>query len=300
MAAIPLVLYRNHIFTTTTLNTMFLGFSFLATLFAVPLRLQVVNGKSPIMTGVLMLPMLGATGLGSVITAAVSSKKNKLSETLTAATMLVTIGLALETSVSDSPQLEPKLIGFLVLIGLGYGMITSAATMFTTLEAPIKEHGKSEIDPLVRSGKSQAKANELIRSRTAPAQGIIAQARMLGGSIGIAMSTALLAVQQRAQLSGIVSPAELQGLSYIFKDLPEAQQAAVRKTYNDAFTETMKVCAIVAGIGIVLSMGTYRRGRVSLSEQRQQMVRDEVARRRTEHDADRKGPDSPKSSGRSA
>lgn len=142
MAAIPLVLYRNRIITATTLNTMFLGFSFLATLFAVPLRMQVVNGKSPIMTGVLMLPMLGATGLGSVITGAISRRNNRLSETMTVATLMVTIGLALETTVSDTRQLEPKFIGFLTIIGLGYGMITSSATMFTALEAPINEHGK--------------------------------------------------------------------------------------------------------------------------------------------------------------
>lgn len=143
MAAVPLALYRNRIITATTLNTMFLGFSFIATLFAVPLRMQVVNGKSPIMTGVLMLPMLGATGLGSAITGALSSKKNRLSESMTAATIMVTIGLALETSVSDSSKLEPKFIGFLAIIGLGYGMVTSSATMFTALEAPINEHGES-------------------------------------------------------------------------------------------------------------------------------------------------------------
>lgn len=144
MAAIPLVLYRNRIITATTLNTMFLGFAFLATLFAVPLRMQVVNGKSPIMTGVLMLPMLGATGLGSAITGAISSKKNRLSETMTVATLMVTIGLALETTVSDSSRLEPKFVGFLAIIGLGYGMITSSATMFTAIEAPISEHGKHD------------------------------------------------------------------------------------------------------------------------------------------------------------
>ncbi|KAJ4418989.1 hypothetical protein N0V82_005214 [Gnomoniopsis sp. IMI 355080] len=226
------------------------------------------------MTGVLMLPMLGATGLGSAITGAISSKKNRLSETMTVATVMVTIGLALETTVSDSPQLEPKFVGFLAIIGLGYGMITSSATMFTTMEAPISEH--------------------------APAQGIIAQARMLGGSVGISMSTALLALQQRAQLIGIVPAAELQGLSNTLKSLSDSQQAAVRKTYNDAYTRTMMVCAIVAGVGIILTMGTLRRGRVSLSEQREQMVRKEIARRQTEHDLNRKEAFSSKSSGRSA
>lgn len=105
---------------------------------------------------------------------------------------------------------------------------------------------------------------------------------MLGGSIGIAMSSAVLAAQQRSQLAGVVSSSELSNLQNSSSDLTLAQYDAIRKTYNDAFTETMKVCAIVAGIGVVLTMGTYRRGRVSLEAQRAQQVRAEIERRRAE------------------
>lgn len=150
MAAIPLILYENRVFTCTTISTTFLGFAFLATLYAVPLRLQVVNQQTPIMAGVMMLPMLGATGIGSMVTGRLSKNQNRLCESMTVATVMVTLGLALETTVSDSEQVEPKFIGFLVLVGLGYGMITSSATIFTTLEAPIAEHGKPEV---FQSGK---------------------------------------------------------------------------------------------------------------------------------------------------
>lgn len=143
MAALPLILVRNRVFTAVILNTIFLGFAYLATLYAVPLRLQVVNEKSPVIAGVMMLPMLGGTGIGSVLTGALSKRRNRLSETMTVASALVTLGLALETTVSDSAELEPKFLGFLVFIGLGYGMITSSATIFTAIEAPIHEHGES-------------------------------------------------------------------------------------------------------------------------------------------------------------
>lgn len=147
MAALPLVLIRNRVFAAVILNTIFLGFAYLATLYAVPLRLQVVNDKSPVISGVMMLPMLGGTGIGTVITGALSKRRNRLSETMTVASALVTLGLALETTVSDSAELEPKFLGFLVFIGLGYGMITSSATMFTAMEAPITEHGKFSQPP---------------------------------------------------------------------------------------------------------------------------------------------------------
>ncbi|KAG8167118.1 hypothetical protein KVR01_002807 [Diaporthe batatas] len=249
MAALPLVLFRNRVFVAAILNTIFLGFAYLATLYAVPLRLQVVNGKSPVTAGVMMLPMLGATGFGSAIAGALSSRQNRLSETMTVASVLVTLGLALETTVSDSYELEPKFLGFMVFIGLGYGMITASATMFTSLEATIAEH--------------------------APAQGIIAQSRMLGGSIGIAMSTAVLAVQQKEQLGSTIPP---EGPATLASTSP----ADIRKTYNDAFTQTMKVCAIIAGIGVLLTLGTYRRNRGSLDEQRGEQVRNENQRREAE------------------
>lgn len=112
----------------------------------------------------------------------------------------------------------------------------------------------------------------------APAQGIISQSRMLGGSIGIAMSTAVLAVEQRRQLGGTVPTDQLSALV-------SSSQADIRKTYNDAFTQTMQVCAIIAGVGVLLTMGTYRRNRGSLEEQRGEQVRVENERREAEKSA---------------
>lgn len=108
---------------------------------------------------------------------------------------------------------------------------------------------------------------------------------MLGGSIGIAMSSAVLAAQQTSQLAGIVSPSALSSLQSSGSSLTPAQYAAIRKTYNDSFKETMQVCAIVASIGVLVTMGTYRRQRVPLHAQREQQVRDEIERRRAEKEA---------------
>lgn len=68
--------------------------------------------------------------------------------------------------------------------------------------------------------------------------------------------------------------------------------------YNSAFTQTMKICAIVAGCSVLLTMGTFRRNRTTLVAQRAQQVQEEMARRRME--SIRKEPASSKSSERSA
>lgn len=81
--------------------------------------------------------------------------------------------------------------------------------------------------------------------------------------------------------------------------LSDAQKAILRKAYNDSFTETMKVCAIVAGIGAILTVGTYRRNRKSLNEMRKDQIQEEVARRQQEKNELRMARDNTISSSRS-
>lgn len=89
------------------------------------------------------------------------------------------------------------------------------------------------------------------------------------------MSTAVLAAEQTKQLGGPIPP---EGFAALVSTSP----ADIRKTYNDAFTRTMQVGAIIAGVGVLLTMGTYRRNRGSLEEQRDQQVHAENQRREAE------------------
>ncbi|EOO03912.1 putative mfs multidrug protein [Phaeoacremonium minimum UCRPA7] len=204
---------------------------------------------------VIAAPMLGGVAIGSSMGGAISGKKNRIFETLVAATILIMVGCALETTVSDSYNFEPKVLGFLVFIGFGFGLSASSSTMMTVIEASIQDH--------------------------APAQGILAQTRIFGGSIGIASSSAILGVKQRTQLGGVVSSSALTGGT---QDLTSTQLSAIRKAYNDAFTETMMVCAIVAGVGILLTLGVYRRNRMTIEEQRKEQIREETERRKAQRD----------------
>ncbi len=106
----------------------------------------------------------------------------------------------------------------------------------------------------------------------------MAQVRVLGGSIGIAASSAILAVHQKDQLAGIVPPQALaMGTS---AGLTDFQAAAVRRAFADAFTEDMKVCAAVAGVGLLIAFGTYRRKPLTIKATREAQVEEEKERRR--------------------
>jgi len=115
---------------------------------------------------------------------------------------------------------------------------------------------------------------------TAVAQGVVAQARVFGGSIGIAASTAILGAMQRSELSGIVTPEQLSTLQTSTRTMTPAQLHAVRQAYSDSFSEVMKVCAAISAACAVACALAYRRHGVDLQARREEQMReeDEMAR----------------------
>jgi hypothetical protein len=85
---------------------------------------------------------------------------------------------------------------------------------------------------------------------------------------------------QGSHLAGIVSNAELATLQTSAKTLTAEQLLAVRQTYADAFTEDMKVCAIVSGIGVLFTLCTFRRNPEPVWEVRRRRMAAEQSRLR--------------------
>lgn len=107
----------------------------------------------------------------------------------------------------------------------------------------------------------------------------MAQARVLGGSIGIASSTAILGAMQRSELKGIVTPEQLSTLQISARTMTPAQLHAVRQAYSDSFSEGMKVCAAISAACVLACLLTYRRHGVDLAERRaEQSKQDEELR----------------------
>jgi hypothetical protein len=146
-AAMPMKLMRNRVYVCGVLNTMLLGFPYLLSIYTFPIRFQVVHGKSALDAGLMLLPMLAATASGSMLTGLINRDKNRLFETLLAACLLMLLGCALATTATPSQAIEAKILGFLVFIGLGFGLSASASTMLGVAEAPIREHGKQPSSP---------------------------------------------------------------------------------------------------------------------------------------------------------
>lgn len=141
-AALPMRLFRNRMYVAGVLTNLFLGFPFILLIYAFPLRLQVVNGKSSLLAGIMLLPMLASSAVGSVLAGAINRRVDRTCETQVLAACLVALGCGLLSTLSSSYELEPKALGFLVFCGLGFGLAVAAATMVGNLQASVRDHCK--------------------------------------------------------------------------------------------------------------------------------------------------------------
>lgn len=107
--------------------------------------------------------------------------------------------------------------------------------------------------------------------------------RILGGSLGIAASSAILGGKTRRDLTGAsaLSPEALSHLASGPGAVDEEQWALIRRVYTDALKEDMIVCCAVLGAAMVVTLGVYRRGRLSMQETMAQRHREEAQRRRS-------------------
>ncbi|KAF7896141.1 hypothetical protein EAF00_006156 [Botryotinia globosa] len=248
----PWRLIKNRVYMFGLATTLLMGFPYFVAIYSLPLRFQVVNGKSPLTAGLGLLPMLGSTAIASLLGGMLNGTKNRVFLTLLVGSGLSVIGTSSLSTLSNTEYVEAKIYGFLVFVGSGFGLTVSTVSMLSNYESSIRDH--------------------------AVAQGTTSQARILGGSIGIAASTAILGLVQQTQLTGIVSLEQLASLESSGKSMTDSQLHAVRQAYSDSFSEDMKVCAIVAGVCVSVTVGTWKKNPVTIEQRLREQIAEEVQR----------------------
>ncbi|KAG8426740.1 hypothetical protein J3459_007873 [Metarhizium acridum] len=219
---LPLGIFRSVVYTSGVINTLLLGLPYLLLIYIVPLRIQIVGDKSALLAGVMLLPMLVAVALGSIVSGAVNSKTPGITETLLAGSCLMLLGCGLSTTLSTQELDSAKLLGFIALCGMGFGLTVSSSTMIASIKVAPKHY--------------------------APAQGILAQLRIFGGSLGIAASTAILRTKTH------------RGLLPVGKRGSQAhgsQSQSAKMTFAEAFRTDMMVATAVSGAAVIVALVAY-------------------------------------------
>lgn len=192
------------------------------------------------MASIHILPLLGACATGSFLGGALSSKRNNTSYTLVTAACLQLLGVTLMSIIS--PKHMAVQYVFQVTFGLGVGLCFSAATIMTNLIAPEQ------------------------RTRAA-AQGAVAQARVLGGCIGLAICTVVFNRHVNTSLESKLTPDQLRQIHrspVAGLQLPVEMQDIVKSVYSEAFAEETRLMVVMCAVMVAASICTLERHPPSL------------------------------------
>ncbi|KAF9871550.1 MFS multidrug transporter [Colletotrichum karsti] len=138
------------------------GAPYVVLIVAIPERMQVLEHENPFKAGTHLLPMLSGTAMGSFLAGAICRKYNHTAFLMTMASATQLLGVGLMMLVADVDSSFDLGYAFTFVIGLGVGVSFGSSTIVAAVEKD-----------------------------KAVAQGAIAQARVLGSCIGVAICTVL-------------------------------------------------------------------------------------------------------------
>ncbi|KAH8586548.1 major facilitator superfamily transporter [Bisporella sp. PMI_857] len=225
------------------MTTLMAGFVQFSAVFSIPLRAQVVDLKSPVQAGIRLLPLVSATAVGSLVGGGASAKKNLTFFTMTIAMALVVVGSGLLSTLPSSGNETRSIYGYEIILGFGLGMSVSTATFMTSMEVEFVDH--------------------------AVAQGLVAQARILGGSFGLVASTILMNNHIESTLTGQVTNEALKRIfisPFSILDYGLEAAALFRESYINAFTQDMRICLYIAVVGLLSSICIWQRNPPTVAE----------------------------------
>ncbi|PNY25087.1 MFS-type transporter [Tolypocladium capitatum] len=240
----PMRLMTRRVYVAGLVVTFLTGIPYISLSIVIPERFQIVDGERVLMAGVHIIPLLGACAVGSFLGGALSSRRNNTSYTLVGASCLQLLGVGLMTTIAGTHTSEAAQYGYQAIFGLGVGLSFSAATIMTNILAA---------EPSVR----------------ASAQGAVAQARVLGGCIGLSICTVLFNVHVNRHLGNDLTAEQLDKLHrspLSGLQLPDDLRDLVKAVYVGAFGEEIQVMGLACAVMVVVSLFTLERHPTPLTQ----------------------------------
>ncbi|CAL9506832.1 Putative multidrug resistance protein MdtD [Streptomyces sp. enrichment culture] len=163
---IPLRLFRNRTITLASVASLFVGIAMFAGTVYFSQYFQLARDKSPTMSGVMTIPMIGGLFVSSTVSGLIITKTGKWKSWLLAGGVLLTAGLGLLSSMRyDTPYWH---IGvFMALMGLGVGMMMQNLVLCTQ--------------------------NQVAPSDLGAASSVVTFFRSLGGAVGVSVLGSVMA-----------------------------------------------------------------------------------------------------------
>lgn len=174
---IPLKLFKNSIFTVSSILSVLSGLILLGTIIFLPEYQQIVRGYSPIKSGLLLLPLVGGLFTASLVSGRLISKYGKYRIFPIFGTIVISIGLFLFSHIQQNTP-QSTLSIWMFITGIGIGSFMQVMTLATQ--------------------------NSVDRSYMGTATSIVTFFRSIGSSIGTAIFGIILTTSFTANLTSLI------------------------------------------------------------------------------------------------
>ncbi|MEU1184061.1 MDR family MFS transporter [Streptomyces sp. NPDC005820] len=232
---LPLKLFRIRTFTLSAVISFIVGFAMFGAMTYLPTFLQVVQGVSPTMSGVHMLPMVAGMLLSSTGSGQIVSRTGRWKVFPVTGTGVTALGLLLLHQLDESSS-TTEMSTYFFVFGLGLGLVMQVLVLIVQNAVAYEDLG------VATSGATFF--------------------RSIGASFGVAIFGTVFAGRLGDKLTDALRGAELpsglsvQGLESDPRDitrLPSSLQPQALHAYASAITDVFLYAAPVALLGFVLA-----------------------------------------------
>ncbi|MFE3855752.1 DHA2 family efflux MFS transporter permease subunit [Streptomyces griseorubiginosus] len=232
---LPLKLFRIRTFALSAVISFIVGFAMFGAMTYLPTFLQVVQGVSPTMSGVHMLPMVFGLLLSSTVSGQIVSRTGRWKVFPVAGTAVTTLGLLLLHRLDEGSSTWVMSVYFCVF-GLGLGLVMQVLVLIVQNAVSYEDLG------VATSGAT------FFRSIGA-SFGVAIFGTVFANRLGDKLAEAL----RGAQLPPGVSVSGLESDSRGLGELPAALRPAALHAYASSITDVFLYAAPVAFLGFLLA-----------------------------------------------
>ncbi|HEY1988013.1 MAG TPA: MDR family MFS transporter, partial [Acidimicrobiales bacterium] len=119
---LPMRLFKNSVFSTTSLVALLLGFAMFGSITYLPLYFQVVKGATPTGSGLQLLPMMAGLLIASIGSGRIISRTGKYRVYPIVGTAIMTVGLYLLSHLNATTSTLTA-AAFMFVLGFGIGLV---------------------------------------------------------------------------------------------------------------------------------------------------------------------------------
>ena len=236
---IPLRLFRNRTITLASLASMFVGVAMFTGTVFFSQYFQLARDKSPTMSGVMTIPMIGGLFISSTVSGQFITRTGRWKAWLVSGGVLVTAGLGLLGTIRYDTDYW-KMSIFMALLGLGIGMMMQNLVLCT----------QNQVDP---SDLGSASSTVTFFRSLGGAVGVSALGAVMAHRITHYVTDGIAALDPKYQAALAGSGSSTDSIPDLAK-LPAPVRTLMESAYGHGIADVFMIAGALAAVAFLLSL----------------------------------------------